>query len=71
MTELKKMTWDKNLKDTHKNSSKCLTDGRTVNKKAPNNVNCSKNSRGCGPEQQNKQNQNKNTKTKKGVKRLN
>ena len=37
-----------NLKDTHKNSSKCLTDGRMVNKKTPKDANCSKNSRGCG-----------------------
>jgi hypothetical protein len=39
----------KELKDTHKNSSKCLTDGRMVNKKARKDANCSKNSRGCGP----------------------
>ena len=30
----------KNSKDTHINSSKCLTDGRMVNKKTPKNANC-------------------------------
>jgi len=44
---LQKNLKDKKLKDTHINSSKCLTDGRKVNEKSLKNANCPKYSRGC------------------------
>ena len=44
---LKDKKLKKKLKDTHINSSKCLTDGRKVNEKSLKNANCPKYSRGC------------------------